>query len=171
MPAHPPGVPCCHLPVSPLQTLGPAAAAGCGTRGHPGWGGGPEGLPGGAGGSPRRRARAGGRRGRPPVRRGRLSRRGEPGRPRRYLALSAADGAQRPEEDGQQRHEDETAVGQRHALGGGGRAGGRGGAGPGAVVRRGLLHGGCSPRAPLPARARQGHVLLPTGTSSRVADA
>lgn len=85
--------------------------------------------------------------------------------PRGYLALGAADGAQRPEEDGQQRHEDEAAVSQRHTLGGSGRPGGRGGPGPdprpgpgpggAAVVRRGLLHGG-----PLPARARQGHVLF-----------
>lgn len=47
MPAHPPGVPCCHLPVSPLQTLGPAAAAGCGTGGTR------------AGGRPRRVSREG----------------------------------------------------------------------------------------------------------------
>lgn len=40
---------------------------------------------------------------------------------RPYLAAGAAHGAQGAEEDGQQRHEQEAAVGQRDALGRGGR--------------------------------------------------
>lgn len=68
---------------------------------------------------------------------------------RGYLALGAADGAQSPEEDGQQRHEDEAAVGQGNALGSGGRPGAGGGHSlrPGAAVLR-LRHGACSRRAP-----------------------
>lgn len=42
---------------------------------------------------------------------------------RAYLAAGAAHGAQGPEEDGQQRHEQEAAVGQRDALGRGRRPG------------------------------------------------